>query len=268
MFDLIKSKLKMLKKQNPENPNKMSHLIAHQSDSSTVELQSPTGLAEKRLNFSSTEEKEMTGTSLVTNSLSSSEIRDLSLPVNKNRNPTLSVGELQENPLFEISKKSPSFFSEKRALTEHLVERYGSCALNEITLLNSGNSLSKDCVFHFVENKELGKSELLISVDYEASPKHGSLSPLCEKHNVKIVPEQVMREWFKMSENKAKLELQHRSIVNARQAVGPPPFTPYASVSTSLVKNFPLTAQVWLFVGLLVSTLFSILSKKRKTKNI
>jgi hypothetical protein len=118
-----------------------------------------------------------------------------------------------------------------------------------------------------VTNKSSGKDELFVSVDYSASATDGKLSSLCEKHNVTVPNEQVMREWFLAKEKSAILELQQRRIETASQAsqvVGPPPLPPFASITRSL----PVTVSVNLVIALLITTFFVLqrLIKKDKKK--
>lgn len=112
-------------------------------------------------------------------------------------------------------------------------------------------------------NKISGKEELVLSVDYSASSTHGDLSSLCAQHNVSVPNDQVMREWFLLNEKSSKLELQQRRIQNASQAVGPPPFQPFCSVTSSLPKSTPVT---WVFV-LLLALLTFLTIRLKKNKN-
>lgn len=73
-----------------------------------------------------------------------------------------------------------------------------------------------------------------------------------------------MREWFRVNDKEAKLELQRRRIENPVQVVGPPPFSPYASVTRGLPKEIPLTAQIVLLIGLLLTALGLIVFNKNK----
>lgn len=72
-----------------------------------------------------------------------------------------------------------------------------------------------------------------------------------------------MRKWFKVHEKEGKLELQGRSVINAFQSVGPPPFSSYASLSSALPPKLPLAGQVALLIGMLFSTLFLFFNFKK-----
>lgn len=142
------------------------------------------------------------------------------------------------------SKSQQSVYSMRESKTRALEKRFGAKALNEISLLNSGNSVVRDCTFQFKTNQLKKKDEIYLTLDYEATPVRGPLSDLCVKHESSVEPNQFQRELFRVNEP-GSLNLVSRQIVTHYSPVPPLPF---GSISSSLsIQPFTSFLSIFLF---------------------
>lgn len=162
------------------------------------------------------------------------------------------------------------FYNAREKVIRKLETRLGASVLNEITLLESGSSVVKQCSTFLQKNKETNQNDLIFVIDYEASTKSGPLVDLCEKHNPTIDLRQYQRSTFIANAESGGLSLLNRKIISKETSVGYLSFPPYATVNLSVSSNpviplnllvFPLTLS---FIYLLKNTLIALLKKFNK----
>lgn len=157
---------------------------------------------------------------------------------------------VSEETLVSSSQKK-TFYSFREGQTRYLEARFGPNALNEITLLDSGNSVVKDCTFQICKNKTTQKHDLLLTLDYEVTTAKGPLTDLCVEHKTKVSPLQYQREVF-LANPDSTLSLLGRKIVTQHQAVPPPNYLPYASISSRVIK-LPYLPEIQIYISFLFS---------------
>lgn len=106
-----------------------------------------------------------------------------------------------------------SFHNARAELTRNLTLYKGPSCLNEITLLNSGNSVTTSCSFKSSKNLKTKKEDLFFEIHYTASKTTGPLTDLCSTYNPEIPIRQIQKEQFLINENNI-LQLVNRKIVS------------------------------------------------------
>lgn len=158
--------------------------------------------------------------------------RSISVGESLQSHPLLSSDESAGSPLMQTGEKS-SYYTWRASKTYQYYFEEGQVAVNELSLLLSGNSKAEEEVFFDVSQK----GNLKIRSTYLASTEKGPVTPLCQGKTIQ--ERQRLVETWNYERETGKLTVESRQVVMKSQPVQSLPFASI-SVSPKEIKIEPL----------------------------